>query len=217
MQSRSIRRSGQPTCAIALSNASYWPGPIEYAICWCGNGPSWSMPCGHMRKVAKLSAIKIIEEFAIFAGSLSVSPPSVWAFALSVDFAQLLPRGWPLWSLSRAREARLTPLSRSPELPCLPCAVIFAAWDPTRLNSGPPTAPAMVKGWHLSAACRALVPCLSFTPTAARRADTSRRVKPSRTSGGPPDAKMNCDICCPVAIGWKADLARTPRNCREWP
>jgi len=27
MQSRSIRRSGQPTCAIAFLNASCWSGP----------------------------------------------------------------------------------------------------------------------------------------------------------------------------------------------
>jgi hypothetical protein len=51
-----------------------------------------------------------------------------------------------LSSLSRAREARLRTLSRSPELPCVPYAVIFAAWDPTRLKTGLPTAPATAKG-----------------------------------------------------------------------
>jgi len=30
------------------------------------------------------------------------------------------------------------PLSRFPELPCSPCVVIFAAWDPTWFNRDPP-------------------------------------------------------------------------------
>src|SRR6185312_12109094 len=34
MQSRSIRRSGQPVCAIALSNASFWSGPDPRRTLW---------------------------------------------------------------------------------------------------------------------------------------------------------------------------------------
>ena len=42
MQSRSIRRSGQPTCAIALSNASFWSGP---------NPRRGIMASGHVNRV----------------------------------------------------------------------------------------------------------------------------------------------------------------------
>jgi len=34
MQSRSIRRSGQPTWASALSNAWFWPGPDPRRALW---------------------------------------------------------------------------------------------------------------------------------------------------------------------------------------
>src|SRR5215469_17471930 len=34
MQSRPIRRSGQPTCAGASSNAGFWPGPDPRRALW---------------------------------------------------------------------------------------------------------------------------------------------------------------------------------------
>ncbi len=56
-----------------------------------------------------------------------------------------LAEDWRFHDLRRGVPPR-RPLSRFPELPCLPCAVIFAAWDPTWLNRGPRTAPATAKG-----------------------------------------------------------------------
>ena len=56
------------------------------------------------------------------------------------------PAGYKLAQIEPGGAHPGRPLSRFPELPWLPYAAIFAAWDPTRLNSGPPTAPATAKG-----------------------------------------------------------------------
>ena len=61
-------------------------------------------------------------------------------------------------------------------------SAIFAKWNST-LNSGPLTAPAMAKACSSSAACRVSARCPSCTPTAARHAAMSRRLK--RPKGSP--------------------------------